>query len=789
MKFFKSIWAWLEKPFFVFSVFVRYLYLLFPSFLFLLLGIYLFWIIAQGKDVLMIAVLEHKWAFTGVMLSLVFWVFVTWYSGRILVYKMHSLFISSKDAAPDFGNWKWNFIWIWKHGWDYLVHNSAEKFGFHLPRMMGYIIFSVLALGILQMPLYASVSEHFTSFKWLYLLGSVFFYFVFNRIFLRFSRSHIQWIQRIHWTIFFAFIFILFLPVFFNFKVIGYIFWITVMQLMFLFIVVSRRPLLEDKTLKGQFAKQEEKLRNSKKWYDRLIVWFLDVFEIEYGDQWVFIIFNCIGIVALIIYLIGVFNIAFANLLGALPFVMLAFGILVGYFSSVSTLSIMRKLNIHLIIFLLVFILGSSRELHNVRLFKNEHAKDGMAYAARPALKDYFLQWAKVHEADIAKDSAYPLFFVLADGGASRSGYWAASVLGFLQDTTKGKFGEHLFCLSGASGGSVGNGTFFALLAKQKNMLQRSYRDASREYLASDFLTYTMARMLGPDVFRPLAPFGLLDKLDDRAGSLETAMEYGNGKEGVLKNEFANNFSTYIPNFKDSLNQPLPIICINTTRMQDGRPAIISNVQIEEKIFGSRLDVLSFVDSLKESKEIHLSTAVAMGARFPYISPAGRIGKQYFVDGGYFDNSGAGAVHEMILGLQKMIAEKVKEPGFAFLHNIQFHVIHCTNSPAPNNDVEPVHFLLNDLAAPAVTLIGAYGTQTNVNNLRLKRFLQAANASNAQSYWNVDLYFGNDKTKYPMNWTISAFYRKKMDERLSASAQNGQFFDLQDFMRKHGLMK
>jgi len=29
---------------------------------------------------------------------------------------------------------------------------------------------------------------------------------------------------------------------------------------------------------------------------------------------------------------------------------------------------------------------------------------------------------------------------------------------------TNGKFDEHLFCLSGASGGSVGNGTYFALL-------------------------------------------------------------------------------------------------------------------------------------------------------------------------------------------------------------------------------------------------------------------------------------------------------------------------------------
>jgi hypothetical protein len=136
-----------------------------------------------------------------------------------------------------------------------------------------------------------------------------------------------------------------------------------------------------------------------------------------------------------------------------------------------------------------------------------------------------------------------------------------------------------------------------------------------------------------------------------------------------------------------------------------------------------------------------------------------------------------------VIGFLKFIDSSLSH---AFLKNIKFHVIHCTNSPVGSNDVQPVHFLKNDLAAPVVTIIGAYGTQTNVNNVRLKRFLRTANKLDS-SYWNIDLYFGKDSTRYPMNWTISEFYRKKMNVRLDSSSKDGQLFEMQKFMGRHGM--
>jgi predicted acylesterase/phospholipase RssA len=800
----KSIWQWLKKPFRIFSISFKYFYLLFPAFLFLFLGIYLFWSLSQGKDVLMVAIQEHRWSFSAVMLSLVFWVFVTWYSGRILVYKKPELFNSSaQDDVREVGVWQWNMKWIFQNFFTYLLHHTSKKLGYHLPRFMGFFLFTILIIGILRLPSMTAPNNFVHQQSWLLFLGYILYYFLLNSLFLHISKKNLRYITKIHLLILICFLLILLLPSLFHLAENSYVFFISVLQIFFLFIVVSRRPLLEDSANKIAYEKREAELRNSKKVHHRFLIWLIDTLNIEFGDHWVFIIFNGFGIIALVIYVTGVYNIHFANSIGSLPFVMLAFGILLGYFSLVSVISIINKVQLHLILIAFLILLGSQIELHNARLLSvktdSTQAVSKTIYAQRPNLDAYFFNWLKQHESAIQKDSSYPVFFALADGGASRSAYWAASVLGHLEDSTKGKFSEHLFCLSGASGGSVGNGAFLALLARQNKMVNKKYREQAQYFLGSDFLTYTLARMLGPDFFRPvyavgnriLSWFGLhLIESDDRAGALETAMEYANGQDSiVLQNAFANPFSYYIPNFS-SANKLLPIICINTTRMQDGKPALISNIQITDSIFGSRIDVLAVVDSIKQSNELRLSTAVAMGARFPYVSPAGRIGNQYFVDGGYFDNSGAGAVQEIIIRLKEMVDSLIatKKPEWEYVRHIRFHIIHCTNSPKENNDVQPVPFLLNDLAAPGVTLIGAYGTQTNVNNLRLKKFLTKTNEAENKRFWNVDLYQNNDTTKYPMNWVISKFYRDKMDSLLNLSIQSGQVKELLQFCGQHKMM-
>ncbi len=172
---------------------------------------------------------------------------------------------------------------------------------------------------------------------------------------------------------------------------------------------------------------------------------------------------------------------------------------------------------------------------------------------------------------------------------------------------------------------------------------------------------------------------------------------------------------------------------------------------------------------------MNLSTAVVLGASFPYLSPAGRIDHKpcdtcmvepnYFVDGGYFDNSGAGAVFEVVFALQGML----DDPEFAaYKDKLDFTILHITNDPVAEVKLEKVNPFTNDLAAPVKTLLGAYGTQTSVNDFRLKKYIASMYDEEIGSghYKHISLYRDKEKMDYTMSWVISRYVLKAMDKRL-----------------------
>jgi predicted acylesterase/phospholipase RssA len=495
-------------------------------------------------------------------------------------------------------------------------------------------------------------------------------------------------------------------------------------------------------------------------------------------EKWFFITYQCICLLSLILYLFTIGNLSFSLMMGSFATVLLAVGILIGFFSLVSFISVSLRVNFHVIGFLAVIIFGKTMEPHFVNLItlpENTVNK----FSQRPGLHDYFSQWVQ-QRASAIKQGPYPVYFVLADGGASRSGYWTAATLSKIEDTTKGKFSQHLFCLSGASGGSVGNGTFFSLLM-HKNELKakrQTFSENADAFLKTDFLTFTLARMLGPDFMRPL--IGNKLPMGDRAAALEKAIEEGAGDAVFLNNVFKTPMSELLP--IDS-GAHLPILCINVTRMQDGRPSVITNIRADEQIFSRRVDVLR---RLPNDNDMRLSTAVVMGARFPYISPAGRIDSSYYVDGGYFDNSGAGFVHEMIIELQRIINDSLRANPAHYYRNLRFYVLHSQNGGNGDKLLQKIHPVWNDLGSPILTMMGAYGTQTSVNDLRLKNYMQDLyRGTNETGYFSINLYSNKKmEEEYPMNWAISNYYINKMNEKLQLPDNDFAFF--YNYMKRRG---
>ncbi len=716
----------------------------FPGIIFILLSAIVFTQLLQGKDVIALA-LESKYRGYFFLTGLLFWAGVTWYTSRLIAYNHDSLFHKASNAL------------------------------YHAPRLMGFLCFTVFIYAFLVLP-------QLHTPDWIIiivLITDLITYFIFHWIFERIKdRREEKTLDRYRNITVFILVCLFLFSGFFN-KASVYLVCLPMMQLGFLFLVIIRRKITEtaissknengntSETKPGNFLYKALNWILTDNQGDRSV----ERSQLILKGEWkIFKWFNLATLLALGIYFLAIFNLPFSRFLSPFPFALLAFGILLGFGNLVALFSTKLKINFHFIFFMLVVLVGFISEPHNVRIQKAP-VDGGQVFNKRDDLHNYFNKWTALRKEEIADSlqEFYPVFFSLADGGASRSGYWTASVLARIEDSTHGRFSQHLFCLSGASGGSVGNAAFYASLYDQNTSGNvQSHLKNCQSYLSDDFLTFTMARMLGPDFFKPLFPF---DFIYDRAAALELSME-SVPKNSKMGNLMATPLSRFVINDQKQ-NKSLPVLCINTTSMQDGRPGVVSTIKLDNTIFGRRLDVL---DSLRPGEDVNLSSMVILGARFPYISPAGRIRNNYYVDGGYFDNSGAGVIHEMIIELQRMINDSLqKNPGH-YLGKLRFFVVHTTNSPLEEASVKKVHPLINDLAAPVKTLVGSYSNQTYVNNLRLFKYLLQINKGDT-TYIPFNLYQKEEKDLYPMNWVISDSTRAKMDIRLKGYTKIDRFID------------
>jgi predicted acylesterase/phospholipase RssA len=717
-------------------VIFKTIWLFFPSILFLLLTWAAFWQLSQGRD-LVLRTLENKRIFATFIVAEVFWTYITWYTSRIIG-KIKSA------GLPDNPN-KEEFFW--------------GRMLIQMPRFLSFSCLTVIILAFFKL-------DAAKSLNWLFLIILLVSPFIYLGIYSFWSnkadkcdtfpdfKSKLKYLDSFRITtmgllgvalvviIFFqAFIFLMILLIAF--------------QVGLVLLLVFRRKII--------FVKQLAKKHDDKAQTNLLVKVKKFIFDEE--DRFYTRIFIFVLVTGLIFYIITIVSVSFSVYIGAFPFILLAFGMLLILGNGVTLVSVIYRINIHIIAITIGFIIGLIFEPHFTEIPEKKNAANN--FNNRQNITEYFKNWVDQRRSaldDSSSQQGYPVYFVLADGGASRSGYWAASVLANLDSQTNGKFSKHVFCLSGASGGSVGNAAYFNLLRAKQTDASVKNEDGVRivqDYLETDFLTYTVARMLGPDVFRHILP---LKFIGDRASALAHVMEKGSGDKSLLNNSMATCFSEIIT--QKNMPYTLPILCINTTRMQDGKPTVISNVDITDDRFNKRLD---FLDLLTEKEDLKLSTAVVLGASFPYLSPAGRVDdstgtKHYFVDGGYFDNSGSGVVSEMIGILVRDTLYK------KYASKLKFYVLHVTNSPQGDAALGKVNPLVNDLAAPVKTLVGAYGTQTIVNDERLRNMMKLIYPGE-EHYLKMNLYDTSIKQSYPMDWVISDAMLNAMNSRLYSTPE------------------
>jgi len=385
--------------------------------------------------------------------------------------------------------------------------------------------------------------------------------------------------------------------------------------------------------------------------------------------------------------------------------------------------------------------------------------------AERPDVRASLQAWLARHEARLKGKERVPIYLVNAEGGGIRAAYWTATVLGEIQNRHPG-FADHLFSVSGVSGGSLGGSLFVALLAEARKDKAFDIKKKAQQVLSEDFLSPVVAAMLYPELaqrflFFPVERF-------DRAATLEQAWESAWAKHVGGRNRM----QEPLDRLWEDRSHWTPALFLNATWVETGKRIIASNVRV-----GAAKGAEDFVDiedaqAFFVPRSVSLATAAHMSARFTYVSPAGTLakdGRAYgrVVDGGYFENSGATTTLE-ILKIIALLADQ--DPRW---QRVEPFVIHISNDPveakygsdslatAPDNPTIAPKDFLNEALSPLWTLL----------NTRDARGYYARETA----AWHVGhanfLHFGlcRRSTNVPLGWVLSSSTRDRMEAQLASS--------------------
>lgn len=157
-------------------------------------------------------------------------------------------------------------------------------------------------------------------------------------------------------------------------------------------------------------------------------------------------------------------------------------------------------------------------------------------------------------------------------------------------------------------------------------------------FYQNDFLTPVLIGLFGRDVWFStlgISWFNDRSRLQDKIWERHTKRDAGEyyGKEFT---------SLWYP--AGEPDYTVPLLFSNTYHIEKGLKAILAPVSLDTAQFESAV----VVNNLLKEKGIRYSTGSFLSARFPYISPAGKIDdNHHFLDGGLKENSGAETAEEI----------------------------------------------------------------------------------------------------------------------------------------------
>lgn len=466
--------------------------------------------------------------------------------------------------------------------------------------------------------------------------------------------------------------------------------------------------------------------------------------------------------------------------IGAPGLVVMAFACYTGLYAGLLYLdfALLRKRKILSVRFLLVALLILSS------IFNDDHPvryNGAGVNDTRPGLQAHFRSWFKEYVKDTntlyklvsEKDtgSFYPVVFVCAEGGALRTGAFAALTLSFLQDSLATHFDsvdfrKSIYAFSSVSGGSLGVSFYNAasfLSSPQTDFRQANITANTKSFFNEDYLAPVIGKMFYGELINLFIPFSI--KRFDRATALEEGWE--EGFEKILTRNHQNVFSAnYLQLYGPSHTNPA--LFINTTEVESGLSCWLSNVKTDSGIImGKQRDLLAY----KIRNGINYSTMVNFSSRFPLFSPGATVKqndfqKFHYVDGGYVENTGCGTMLEIIQALLPLIKENRIRPYVLVLRY--------------NDDKNAATKNINVANEISEILSGIYNTRGGRSSMA-QRQLEIFVEDSLHGKVSV-LPLDKNGSQVPMNWVLSARSLNQIESDIKFKWEHWNENDLRKFL-------
>jgi hypothetical protein len=381
------------------------------------------------------------------------------------------------------------------------------------------------------------------------------------------------------------------------------------------------------------------------------------------------------------------------------------------------------------------------------------------------SLPKYIHDWLLTRKNEIdsfnhATGDSMPIFLINAYGGGIRAAAWPAMVISRLDNLLarngKAPFQHYVFSYSGASGGTIG---MSALCAARYGSKQSPSLDLWDSLYRNDFLTPEIIGLFGRDAW---SSSFCLSLYNDRSVLQEHEWEYRLKDHHII---YDSPFVKYWDNNGANGPYEVPLLFSNSYFVDSGLKAIVAPVRLSHQNFPGTVFVEDLITP-ERNQDLKFSTASFLSARFPFISPTGKIDKlHHFSDGGFKENSGAETSRQILLQVNRTVRQ-MQDTNSTF-GKVRIIMISLVNSIKGTDSLEIVPNF-NELSAPLTALMNNREGNT--------RTADTTNARDTASYLHYQYFqlrpvagcVEDFKPPLPLGWQISDYALIDMRQSLDS---------------------